>query len=116
MTGEKPVTFLLNNYEEKAIGTCSFFVAMGKKNRRHALDEDGEVYKEKTIGLRVVVDERVCEGHYYALTMRYLRKLLNAPESLLQPPARIIVDDGVGKPLQFDPNDLIPQKKEEVCV
>ncbi len=97
-------------------GTCSFFIAMGKKNRSRSLDRDGEVSKEKTIGLRIVVDERVCDGHYYALTMRYLRKLLNSPETLLSPPARIIVDDGVGKPLLCDPNDLIPKPTEEAIV
>lgn len=96
-------------------GTCSFFVAMGKKNRSRSIDEDGEVTSLKTLDLRVVVDERVCDGYYYASTMRYVRRLLGNPEVLLSPPERIVPDDGVGKPLLFDPNDLIPNQTEEVC-
>lgn len=85
-------------------GTCSFFVAMGKKVKREGVDKDGRPLQHRTIGFKYVIDERVCDGHYYALTMRYLRKLLNDPTPLLDPPAKVVLDDGIGRPPVFDPN------------
>lgn len=78
-------------------GTCSMFVAMGKKSRRHNLNKHGELVATKTILLKFVLDERICDGFYYASSMRMLSKILANPESLLVPPEKVIVDDGVGK-------------------
>lgn len=85
-------------------GTCSFFVAMGKKVKREGVDKDAKPIQHRTIGFKFVVDERVCDGHYYALTMRYMRKLLNNPTPLLSPPPKVVLDDGIGRPPVYDPN------------
>lgn len=76
-------------------GTCSFFVAMGKKEKRTLEDENGKTYSERFLGLRYVIDERVCDGHYYAVSMRLMRRLMNNPEMLLLPPTKLVMDDGV---------------------
>ncbi len=76
-------------------GTCSFFVAMGKKERRQLYDRNGNIFMERTMGLKYVIDERVCDGHYYAVSMRLMRRLMNNPEMLLLPPDKIVMDDGV---------------------
>lgn len=78
-------------------GTCSLFVAMGKKYRKKETDIRGETYTAKYLGLKFVTDERVCDGHYYALSMRLFNKLLQNPEILLSPPEKVYVDEGVGK-------------------
>lgn len=78
-------------------GTCSMFVAMGKKSRRHNLNKHGELVATKTILLKFVLDERICDGFYYASSMRMLSKILANPESLLVPPENVIIDEGVGK-------------------
>jgi hypothetical protein len=77
-------------------GTCSMFVAMGKKSRGNVVDKDGEVSMKKSIALKFVLDERVCDGFYYASSMRLLNKILSDPAVLLTPPESIVVDAGVG--------------------
>lgn len=76
-------------------GNCSIFLAMGKKSQRHSVLRNGEVKKYKSIMLRFVVDERICDGFYYASSLRMLNRILQNPEQLLTPPEQIIVDDGV---------------------
>jgi len=78
-------------------GTCSMFVAMGKKSRSHTFEKDGTFKTHKSIQLKFVLDERTCDGFYYASSMRQMSKYLNDPSLLLTPPEKVIVDDGVRK-------------------
>jgi hypothetical protein len=78
-------------------GTCSMFVAMGKKSRRHAISKSGEFKVHKSILLKFVMDERICDGFYYASSMRIFNKVLSDPKLLLLPPDKVVVDDGVGR-------------------
>jgi hypothetical protein len=78
-------------------GTCSLFLAMGKKTRKHHLDKDGSLKARKSIHLKFVLDERICDGYYYASSMRLLYKYLMDPSVLLTPPEKVLIDDGVGK-------------------
>lgn len=78
-------------------GTCSMFVAMGKKSRRHTIDHNGDMKSHKSIQLKFVLDERICDGFYYASSMRILNKILTDPSALLLPPEKVNVDEGVGK-------------------
>lgn len=79
-------------------GTCSMFVAMGKKMRVHTLAPSGVRSVQRLLGLKFVADERICDGHYYATSIKMFRRLLMNPEQLLTPPERVIADDGVGRP------------------
>jgi hypothetical protein len=78
-------------------GTCSIFAAMGKKTRKSIVNNDGTIKSTKSIKLKFVLDERICDGFYYASTIRMLEKILNNPSVLLVPPATVIVDEGVGR-------------------
>lgn len=78
-------------------GTCSMFVAMGKKSRSHTFEKDGTLVAHKSIQLKFVLDERICDGFYYASSMRQLSKYLDDPSLLLTPPENVIIDDGVRK-------------------
>jgi len=78
-------------------GTCSMFVAMGKKSRQHSFNKHGELAAHESILLKFVMDERICDGFYYASSMRLLNKILTNPEMLLTPPEKVVVDEGVGK-------------------
>jgi len=78
-------------------GTCSMFCAMGKKSRRHSFDHKGEIKIRKSIQLKFVLDERICDGFYYASSMRLLNKILLDPSVLLLPPERVNIDEGVNK-------------------
>ncbi|MGC3977827.1 MAG: 2-oxo acid dehydrogenase subunit E2 [Paludibacteraceae bacterium] len=76
-------------------GNCSLFVAMGKKSQRHSVNKAGEISTYKSIMLKFVMDERICDGYYYASSMRMLNKILKDPEQLLTPPEKVVVDEGV---------------------
>lgn len=73
-------------------GTTSVFIAMGKRQKKVVLDENGEPKNINTIVFRYVVDERSCDGFYYAKTVRYITHLLNHPEELLEPPKEVVED------------------------
>lgn len=77
-------------------GNCSIFLAMGKKSQRHSVNKAGEISTYKSILLKFVLDERICDGYYYASSMRMLNKILKNPEVLLLPPEDVVVDEGVG--------------------
>ncbi len=72
-------------------GTTSVFMAMGNARevpRRH----HGEIVFEKCMPIGVVMDERICSGHDFALAFRYMQKLLADPSVLEQPPEEVIPD------------------------
>jgi hypothetical protein len=78
-------------------GTCSIFASMGKKSRKNIVNNDGSIKSEKSILLKFVLDERICDGFYYASSMRMLEKIFSDPTVLLLPPEQVIIDDGVGR-------------------
>lgn len=73
-------------------GTCSTFVAMGKKETKYEVDAYGNVLTQRYIGLKIVADERICDGYYYATAMKMLARLIRHPERLLAPPETVISD------------------------
>ena len=78
-------------------GTSSFFVSIGKKNKNYVMNAEEELVAKRSIEFKFVIDERVCDGFYYAKSMRLLTKILNNPEQLLLPPDEVIVDEGVAR-------------------
>ena len=62
-------------------GTTGIFLAMGKKKKSYIYDDD--ILKvEKCISLAFVGDERICDGFYFASSMKSFRKYLKKPELL----------------------------------
>jgi len=74
-------------------GTCSVFVAMGKKETEYYIDKDGNTQLRRYINMKVVADERICDGYYYASAMKDLARLIRHPEKLLTPPENVVMDD-----------------------
>lgn len=67
-------------------GTTSIFMAMGKKETEWYRNADGSVGERRVIRLRFVLDERICDGYYFAESFRSMKRLLKTPELLeLQP-------------------------------
>ncbi|MBQ6829906.1 MAG: 2-oxo acid dehydrogenase subunit E2 [Clostridia bacterium] len=73
-------------------GTTSVFMAIGKKQRIPVADLDGNITVKKIIRIRLVLDERICDGHYYAESFRMFRRLLKKPEVLEVPPTEFPED------------------------
>lgn len=72
-------------------GTCSQFVSIGKREKRTRVTPEG-VEEYPVINFRIVVDERIVDGYYYAKAIRYFVGLMKHPERLLTPPEKVIED------------------------
>jgi len=73
-------------------GNVSMFIAFGSKFRRNEVAADGTVEKKKYIDMTINMDERVCDGYYYAAVLKYLRRILANPERLDVPPEKVEKD------------------------
>lgn len=73
-------------------GTTSVFIAFGGKERHRELDAEGRVTERKRIGVKIVNDERICDGHYYAGAFKFLAGLFRDPGQLESPPERVVED------------------------
>lgn len=65
-------------------GTNGLFFAMGKE-KNVPVAEKGEVVIRKHMGFSLVCDERFCDGLYFAIALRELRKLMRDPAALETP-------------------------------
>ena len=66
-------------------GTTSLSIAMGNMRDTVRRGRDGQPEIVRTIPLGVVMDERICNGHYFALSFARMRDLLAHPERLESP-------------------------------
>lgn len=62
-------------------GTTSVFIAMGN-TREKAFKEKGEIVFKTCLPLGVVMDERICSGHYFASAFSCIKKYLSNPALL----------------------------------
>lgn len=73
-------------------GNLPLFLSYGKKYTRCILGEDGKVYKRTYVGLRIVTDERICDGYYYAAAFKTLLHIIKDPRCLETPPETVVED------------------------
>lgn len=62
-------------------GTTGIFLAMGKK-RKGIISGDDSIKEEKSLSLKWVLDERICDGYYYASAVKAFSKYMEKPEML----------------------------------
>ena len=65
-------------------GTTGLFFAMGKEKVVPVI-KGNEVVAQKEMGFGLVSDERFCDGLYFALSLRKLRRFMKNPASLEKP-------------------------------
>ncbi len=73
-------------------GTCPVFFAFGAKKRVYEPDADGNIKRKNYMDYTFVLDERICDGYYYASAMRVLKQIFKNPWQLDNPPAEVIPD------------------------
>ena len=73
-------------------GNIPCFGAFGCKRRAMEVLEDGTVVQKKYIDVKFVLDERICDGYYYATFFKHYRRILAHPEILDNPPEEVIKD------------------------
>ena len=54
--------------------------------------KNGEIVFEKCMPIGVVMDERICSGHDFAIAFRYFSKLMEDPTLLETPPEEVVTD------------------------
>ena len=72
-------------------GTTGLFFAMGKE-KMIPMIEKNKITTKKHMGFGFVSDERFCDGLYFALSLRQLRKIMKNPAILEQPLDKIVAD------------------------
>lgn len=73
-------------------GNVPLFLSFGKVEKKNELQLDGTVKQRRYIPLKVVCDERICDGHHYATFFKTMRNYFLHPELLDTPPAEIKED------------------------
>ena len=73
-------------------GNLPVFGAFGCKRKALEVLEDGTVVQKKYIDVKFVLDERICDGYYYATFFKYYRRLLAHPEVLDHKPEEVVRD------------------------
>ena len=73
-------------------GTVPVFIAFGSKQREFKVRADGSVYKHSYVDVTYNLDERICDGYYYASAMKVIRGVYKNPEVLDNPPEKVIED------------------------
>ena len=73
-------------------GNLPVFGAFGMKRRALEVQEDGSVVQKKYVDVKFVLDERICDGFYYATFFKHYRRLLAHPEVLDNPPEEVVRD------------------------
>lgn len=73
-------------------GTCPVFFAFGAKRRVYEPDAEGVIKRKSYVDYTFVLDERICDGFYYASAMRVLKGIFRNPWQLDNPPAEVIPD------------------------
>lgn len=63
-------------------GTTGIFLAMGRKKKSIVYTGDDTLKEEKVISIRWVLDERICDGYYYASAVKSFNKYMKKPELL----------------------------------
>ncbi len=66
-------------------GTVPVFLAFGAKHKQTYTNLDGTTEVRRYIDYKVVTDERICDGHYYATAFKHIKHYLRNPHLLDEP-------------------------------
>ncbi len=73
-------------------GNLPVFIAYGKRRIERGVDENGEVITRRIVDMKVVTDERICDGYYFANAFKMLKRGVEDPERLTVPPEEVFED------------------------
>lgn len=70
-------------------GSCPVFFSFGAKRRTYEIDSTGVVKRKQYMDFTFVLDERICDGYYYASALKMLKSVLKNPWQLDEVPTVI---------------------------
>ena len=85
--GIKPIYHHIYNF-----GTLPVFISYGVKRSMMKIRRDGTTEPRKYIDLKVVTDERICDGFYYASAFKLIRRYVEHPSLLTVRPDCLVED------------------------
>ena len=85
--GIKPIYHHIYNF-----GTLPLFISYGAKRAVYELNENGVPEKHKYIDVKIVTDERTCDGFHYASAFKMMKKIIANPKQLETPPETVVED------------------------
>ncbi len=85
--GIKPIYHHIYNF-----GNLPVFFSYGVKRTVQKTRLDGSVERRRFVDFKVVTDERICDGFYFASAFKYMRRLVEHPEVLRHRPEKIVED------------------------
>ena len=85
--GIKPIYHHIYNF-----GNLPIFISYGVKRTAYRQKRNGDTEQRRMVDIKVVTDERICDGFYFASAFKMIRRLVEHPESLLHRPEQILAD------------------------
>ena len=85
--GIKPIYHHIYNF-----GNLPVFISYGVKRTAYRQKRNGTTEQRRMVDIKVVTDERICDGFYFASAFKMIRRLVEHPESLLHRPEQIFED------------------------
>lgn len=73
-------------------GNIPIFGAFGIKRKELQVQEDGSIVQRKYVDCRFNLDERICDGFYYAAFFKHYKRIIAHPDILDNPPEEILKD------------------------
>lgn len=73
-------------------GTLPVFISYGNIFTADAIKRDGTRERHHFVTIKVVTDERICDGYYYASAFKRLKRYMLHPEVLDNSPEKIVED------------------------
>lgn len=88
--GAEPIYHHIYNF-----GSTSLFIAMGNRRKQRVIGKEGKITERKIMKLRFVADERIADGYYLSVALKYFTNLFEHPEILDTPPENVVEDDQI---------------------
>ncbi len=85
--GIRPIYHHIYNF-----GNLPIFISYGARRSAVTTDRDGNVVARKFIEMKVLTDERICDGYYYAAAFKSIKRLVENPEALDTKPEKVVED------------------------
>jgi len=73
-------------------GNCPMFISFSTTRHAYEMNRKGEIENKHYLDINYTVDDRICDGVYYASGLREIRKYLKNPTALDTPPASVVTD------------------------
>ena len=85
--GIRPIYHHIYNF-----GNVPLFTSLGTKYKENYIKSDGTVGTRRKVDFKVVMDERICDGFYYASALKTMMYYIRHPEKLDYPPEKVVPD------------------------